>query len=68
VVENDLNAITVEFEQLRASRWQHAIDMVREAKSTNEILADIANIAMILFLNNNVPRLEKPGFKSTSET
>jgi hypothetical protein len=66
VVDNDLNAITVEFEQLRASRWQHAIDMVREAKSTNEILADIANIAMIL--NNNVSRIEKPGFKSTSET
>jgi hypothetical protein len=42
--------------------------MVREAKSTNEILADIANIAMILFLNNNVSRIEKPGFKSTSET
>jgi hypothetical protein len=69
VVDNGLNALTVEFEQLRVDRWQHAIEMVREAKSTSELLADIANVAMILYLNNNMVRVEqKPGFKSTSET
>lgn len=62
------NELAVEFEKLRADRWQHAVDMVRDASSTNELLADIANVTLILFINNHRARGKSQAFRSTSET
>lgn len=61
-----LNGFLQDFENLRGERFELTKKMLHEASSTDQLLADMANICAILYLNNRMRREPKPGFKSTS--
>ena len=63
---NLVNKVVTDFEQLRAQRLEYAKELVRQADNVDALLADMANVAMLLYIGRQVAK--KPaGFRSNKE-
>jgi hypothetical protein len=61
-----VNQIGVEFERLRAERLSRAKEFIATSDSFEGLLADVANLAMLIFVGIEYRKLP-PGFKSTMD-
>jgi hypothetical protein len=61
-----VNQAVHNFEQVRAERLEYAKELVRQASSVDALLADIANVAMLLYIGRQIAK--KPeGFQSSGK-
>lgn len=59
-----VNKAVLDFERVRAERLDYAKELIRQADSVDALLADIANIGMLLYVGRQISK--KPeGFRSS---
>lgn len=59
-----MNKAVLDFERVRAERLEYAKELIRQAENVDALLADIANIGMLLYVGRQISK--KPeGFRSS---